>query len=77
MITRACGFGIRVGNFSCLEREVQVLAMPDAGLDTMQRIESVCMVPLGASLLQLLVPGVSVGVIIDRRFVVVMMKATC
>jgi hypothetical protein len=57
------------GRFSRPLREVGVLAMPDAGLDTTRRIESVCVVPLGAGVLRLLVPGMAVGVIIDRRFV--------
>jgi hypothetical protein len=48
---------------------VGVLAMPDAGLDTTRRVESVCVIPLGAGVLRLLVPGVAVGVIIDRRCV--------
>jgi len=39
--------------------------MPHAGLNTMQRIESVSEVPLGAGVLRLLVPRVAVGVIID------------
>jgi len=43
--------------------------MPDAGLDTMRRVDSVCEVPLGAGVLWLLVPGVAVGVIIHRRCV--------
>jgi len=43
--------------------------MPDARLDTTQHVESVCEVPPGAGVLQLLVPGVAVGVIIDRRCV--------
>jgi len=43
--------------------------MPDAGLDTMQCVESVCTVPLGAAVFRLLVSGVVVGVIIDRRCV--------
>jgi len=46
-----------------------VLAMPDAGLDTTRRVEFVCVIPLGAGVLRLLVPGVAVGVIIDRRWV--------
>jgi hypothetical protein len=46
-----------------------VLAMPDAGLDTTRRVESVCVIPLGAGMLRLLVPGVAVGVIIDCRCV--------
>jgi len=58
-----------VGRFSRPLREVGVLAMPDAGLDTTRRIESVCEVPLGAGVLQLLVPGVGVGVSIDCRCV--------
>jgi len=39
--------------------------MPDAGLDTMRRVE----VPPGAGVLWLLVPGVAVGVFVDRRCV--------
>ena len=69
MIARASGFGMGVGRFSRPLRGVGVLAMPDAGLDTTRRVESVCMVPLGASVLRLLVPGVAVGVIIDSRCV--------
>jgi len=67
MIARAAGFGMGVGRFSRPLRGVGVLAMPDAGLDTTRRVESVCMVPLGAGVLRLLVPGVAVGVIIDSR----------
>jgi len=48
---------------------VGVLAMPDEGLDTTRRVESLCEVPLGAGGLRLLVPGVAVGVIIDRHCV--------
>jgi len=43
--------------------------MPDAGLDTTRRVESVWMILLGAGVLQLLVPSVAVGVINDRRCV--------
>jgi hypothetical protein len=43
--------------------------MPDAGLDTTRRVESVCMVPLEAGVLRLLIPGVAVGVFIDSRCV--------
>jgi len=53
-----------------------VLAMPHAGLDTTRCIESVCMVPLGAGVLRLLIPGVAVGVIINRRCVVDGVEAT-
>jgi hypothetical protein len=55
------------GKFSRPLRAVGLLAMPDAGLDTTRRFESVCVIPLGAGVLRLLVPGVAVGVIIDRR----------
>jgi len=41
--------------------------MLDAGLDTTRCVESVCMVRLGGGALRLLVPGVAVEVIIDRR----------
>jgi len=69
MIARASGFGMGVGRFSRPLRGVGVLAMPDAGLDTTRHVESVCVIPLGAGVLRLLVPGVAVGVIIDRRCV--------
>ena len=66
MIARASGFGIGVGRFSRALRGVGVLAMPDAGLDTTQHVESVCIVSLRAGVLRLFVPGGAVGVIIDR-----------
>jgi len=69
MIVRASGFGMGVGRFSRPLRGVGVLAMMDVGLDTTRRVESVCIFPLGAGVLRLLVPGVAVGVIIDRRCV--------
>jgi hypothetical protein len=68
---------MEVGRVSRPLRGVGVLAMPDAGPDATRCIESVCMVPLGAGVLQLLVPGVAVGVIIDRRCVVDRVEATC
>ena len=70
MIARASGLGMGVGRLSRPLRGVGVLAMPDAGLDTTRSVDSVCEVPLCAGLLGLLVPGVAVGVIIDRRCVV-------
>jgi len=76
MIARASGFGIGVGRFSRSLRGVGVLAMPDAGLDTTHRVESVCIVPLGACVFRLLVPGIAVGVIIARRCVVDGVEAT-
>jgi len=69
MIAQASGFGMGVGRFSRPLRGVGVIAMPDAGLDTTRCVESVCVIPLGAGVLQLLVPSVAVGVIIDRRCV--------
>jgi len=54
-----------------------VLAMPDAGLDTTRRVESVCVIPLGAGVLRLLVPGVAVGVIVHRRCVADGVEVTC
>jgi hypothetical protein len=69
MIARACGFGMGVGRFSRLLRGVGVLAMPDAAMDTMRRVESICVIPLGAAVLRLLVPGAAVGVIIYRHCV--------
>jgi len=69
MIARASGLEMGVGRFSRPLRGVGVLAMPDVGLDTTRRVESVCEVRLGAGVLPLLVPGVAVGVNIDRRCV--------
>jgi hypothetical protein len=51
--------------------------MPDAGLDTTRRIESVCVIPLRAGVLRLLAPGMAVGVIIDRRCVADGVEVTC
>ena len=69
MIARASGFVIGVGRFSRPLGGVEVLAMPDPGLNTTRHIESVCMVPLAAAVLRLLVPRMAVGVIIDSRCV--------
>jgi len=69
MIACASGFGMGVGRFSSPLGGVGVLAMHDAGLETTRLVESVCIVPLGAGVLQLPVPGVAVGVIIDPRCV--------
>jgi len=65
MIARPSGLGMGVGRLSKLLRGVGVLAMPDGGQETTLHIESVWVVPLGAAVLQLLVPGVAFGVIID------------
>jgi hypothetical protein len=77
MIARASGLGMGVGRFSRPLRGVGVLAMPDAGLDTTRRVESVCKVPPGSGVLQLLVTGVAVGVFIDRHSVADGVEATC
>jgi hypothetical protein len=69
MIALASGFGMRVGRLSRTLTAVGVLAMPDSGLDTTRHVESVCIIPLGSGVLRLLVPGMAVGVIIDRRCV--------
>jgi hypothetical protein len=69
MIVRASGIGMAVGRFSRPRRGVEVLAMPDAGLHTSRRVESDCMVPLGADVLLLFLPAVLVGVMIDHRCV--------
>jgi hypothetical protein len=57
-------------------RGVGVGAMPDAGLDTKQLVESVCEVPPSAGVLQLLIPGMAVGVLIDDRSVADRVQAT-
>jgi len=69
MIAWASGLGMGVGMFSRPRRGVGVLAMLDAGLDMTPRIKSVCVIPLGSGAVRLLVPGVAVRVIIDRRCV--------
>jgi len=58
-----------VGRYSRLLRGVQVLALPNVGLDTTQHVESVSEVPPGAGVLKLLVPSMVVGVCIDRHCV--------
>ena len=70
MVMCASGLAMGVGRFSSPRRGVPVLAMPDARQHTTRCVESVCEVPQGASVLQLLVPGMAVGGIIDRHYVV-------
>jgi len=65
MITWGCGFANGVRRFSRLLRGLGVIAMPDSGLDPTRRTE----VPLGAGVVQLLVPSVVVGVFIDHHCV--------
>jgi len=67
MIARNSGLEMGVGKMWRPLREVGVLALPDAGLDTMPHIESVDKNAVGAGVLQLHWPGMAVGVYIDRR----------
>ena len=48
MIAWPSGLGMTVGRFSRPLRGVAVLAMPDAGQDTMRHVEAVCEILLGA-----------------------------
>jgi hypothetical protein len=77
MITRPAGLGMGVGRVSRRLRGVGVLAMLDAGLHTMQHVESVCKVPQGAGVLRLLVRSGAVGVCIDSRSVAQRVEAMC
>ena len=67
MIARASGLGMGVGRLSRPLRGVGVLAMPDAGLVTIQPVGSAYDVTRSAGVLRLLVPGVAVGIFIDSR----------
>jgi len=77
MIAQASGFGMWVGSFSRPLRGVGVLAMPEAGLDMTQCVESVCKVPPDVGVLRLLVPSVVVGVCIDCHSVADRVEVTC
>jgi hypothetical protein len=61
MIAQGSASGMGVRRFSRPRRGVGVLAMPDAGLDTTQRIQSVCDVPAGSG-----VPSMADGAFINR-----------
>jgi len=50
--------------------------MLDTGLDTTQPVEFVYVVPPGASVLSLLVPGMVVGIFIDCRCIADRVEAT-
>jgi hypothetical protein len=76
MVAWASVLGMGVCRLSRSLRGVGVLAMPDASLDTMQRVESGCEVPMGAGVLRLLVPSMAVGVIINHRCVADGMEVT-
>jgi len=73
MIPRATEFGTGVGRFSRPLREVGVIAIPDAELDTMQQVA----VLSGAGVLQRPVPRRVVGVFIARRSVADGVEVTC
>jgi len=65
--------GLGVGRFSRPRKGVGVITMPDAGLDTTRCVE----VPPGAGVLRLRVPGVVVGVFVDRRGLADGVEVTC
>jgi hypothetical protein len=65
MIMWAFGLGMGVRKFSRPLRGVEVIARPNAGLDTMRRV----VVPPGAGVLRLLVTGMVVGLFIHHRCV--------
>jgi hypothetical protein len=69
MIARVAGLGMGADTFSRCLGDVVEQAMPDAGLDPMRRVESVCNILLGSSVLQQILPGMGVGVHIDHRCV--------
>jgi len=77
MVSRASGIGMQVGRFSRPQRGVGVLPMPVARLDTTPWVESVCEGPRGAAVLPLLVPGVAVDVISNRRCAADGVKVMC
>ena len=71
MIARASGLVMGVGRFSRPRKGVGVVTMPDAGLDTAGLETARCVeVTPDAGVLRLLVPGVAVGVFINRCCVV-------
>jgi hypothetical protein len=63
MIARASGLGMVIDRFSTPRGGVGVITIPEAGLDTTRCFE----VPPGARVVQLLLPGIAVGVFIDCR----------
>jgi hypothetical protein len=73
MIARASGSAMEAGRLSRPLRGVGVITIPDAGQDTTPCVD----VPLGAGVLQLLVPSVAVGVFIDCRCVADWVEVTC
>jgi len=54
-----------------------VITIPDTGLDTKRWVESVCEFPLGAGVVQLLVPCIAAGVIICHHSVADRVKVMC
>ena len=76
MIARASGFGMGLGRFSRPVRGLEVIAIPDAGQDTTRCFEFVCDVSPGVCVLPLFIPGVGVGVFIDRRCVADVVEVT-
>jgi hypothetical protein len=68
-IVRDSGLGMGISWYSRPLRGVEVLAMPDMGLDATRWVESVCEVPPRAGVLRRLIPGVEVAVVIDLHCV--------
>jgi len=77
MIACASELGKRVVRYSWLLGGVGVITKPDVGLDTTQPVQSVCVVPPGAGMLWLLVPGMVVGVFFNLCFVAELVDVTC
>jgi len=71
------GLGMAVGRFWSLLRGVEVLAMLYVRRDTMQYVESVCEVPPGVCVLQLLVSGIDFRVFINCCCAVDGVEVTC
>jgi hypothetical protein len=70
MVAWASAIEMGQARFPRARRGVEVLAMPDARLDTTPCVESVCEVSPCAGVVQLPVHSMAVSVIIDRRRVV-------
>ena len=77
MVMLVSGLVMRVGRFSRLLTGVGVLTLPGARVDTTCHVESVCDVPPGAGVLQLLVCRMAVGVIVDHRCIADGVEVTC
>ena len=70
IVARTPGLRMGIGSCSRLLKGVGKLAMPDARLDTVQHVESVCEGPRCAGVQRLSIPSMAVGVITDHPCVV-------